>query len=458
MIVNYVQQQGATAIGHWVATGQLTEGSPLHAALHALLACAGAAASQQRCSSGAQGAAASSVLTGLFSDPRPEDTAQDREAKRNLITSIVTGIASTTHTDAATATHAAIAAVDNNWLATQQVIQMKQDISAAKNNLEMLKVIGKWGGIYTKQEVLTTVGLVNGLGEAGINDIKGMLEFLSDPVAGLKALKELIVNPEVRQQLGDSVFQELDNKIDRMQTALMVGGDEHAVQYGRDLGSLVWDISSVAIGVGGVAKAGGALAKAGINVSEDVLERMATSKANQLSKADAIASARELNNFYLDGGFPYVLPNEIRTSSGIVIRPNPDKTTTVLGTFLNDTNRIINEDLFLPKSMIITGPTQPGAFNGTFNLLNTPDRLYNLLGPEKFWEQVNKPFLDGAIKRGDDIVLATKPNRAPFNPNKDLSGNFYRADGGLTGFGREIEYLEKNGYIYQAATGKMVKP
>ncbi len=28
MIVNYVQQQGATAIGHWVATGQLTEGSP----------------------------------------------------------------------------------------------------------------------------------------------------------------------------------------------------------------------------------------------------------------------------------------------------------------------------------------------------------------------------------------------------------------------------------------------
>ncbi|UIX81325.1 hemagglutinin repeat-containing protein [Xylella fastidiosa subsp. sandyi] len=310
MIVNYVQQQGATAIGHWVATGQLTEGSPLHAALHALLACAGAAASQQRCSSGAQGAAASSVLTGLFSDPRPEDTAQDREAKRNLITSIVTGIASTTHTDAATATNAAIAAVDNNWLATQQVIQMKQDISAAKNNLERLKVIAKWGGIYTKQEVLTTVGLVNGLGEAGINDIKGMLEFLSDPVAGLKALKELIVNPEVRQQLGDSVFQELDNKIDRMQTALMVGGDEHAVQYGRDLGSLVWDIGSVAIGVGGVAKAGGALAKAGINVSEDVLERMAARNLEKLvvqyekyvDNAVSLIDKRHPNNKFIISG------------------------------------------------------------------------------------------------------------------------------------------------------------
>ncbi len=33
---------------------------------------------------------------------------------------------------------------------------------------------------------------MNGLGEAGISDIKGMLNFL-DPVAGLKGLKELIV-------------------------------------------------------------------------------------------------------------------------------------------------------------------------------------------------------------------------------------------------------------------------
>ncbi|KXB09845.1 hypothetical protein ADT32_11265 [Xylella fastidiosa] len=155
----------------------------------------------------------------------------------------------------------------------------------------------------------------------------------------------------------------------------------------------------------------------------------------------------------MDGGFPYVLPNEIRTSSGIVIRPNPDKTTTVLGTFLNDTNRIINEDLFLSKSMIITGPTQPGAFNGTFNLLNTPDRLYNLLGPEKFWEQVNKPFLDGAIKRGDDIVLATKPEERFLNRlASDGSGRIER-----TGFGREYDYLIGKGYVYDASSGMMKK-
>lgn len=47
MVVNYVQQQGASYIGQLVADGMLTEGSPLHAALHAIVACAGAVASNQ---------------------------------------------------------------------------------------------------------------------------------------------------------------------------------------------------------------------------------------------------------------------------------------------------------------------------------------------------------------------------------------------------------------------------
>ncbi|WP_425521422.1 hemagglutinin repeat-containing protein [Xylella fastidiosa] len=455
MIVNYVQQQGASAIGHWVATGQLTEGSLLHAALHALLACAGAAASQQHCSSGAQGAAASSVLTGLFSAPRPEDTAQDREAKRNLITSIVTGIASIGNTDPATATHAAIAAVDNNWLATQQKLQMENELKAARQKGFWAEeaVKAKWDAISAKQDILTTSTLLLGLAESAKSDLNGLVELVLHPIDTVNGLKALITDPAVRQQLGERLVQELNERVDRIQANTIFGGDLDALEYGRGLGTVVWDVGSLLVGVGGVAKGGELLAKAGINVSEDVLERMATSKANQLSKADAIASARELNNFYLDGGFPYVLPNEIRTSSGIVIRPNPDKTTTVLGTFLNDTNRIINEDLFLSKSMIITGPTQPGAFNGTFNLLNTPDRLYNLLGPEKFWEQVNKPFLDGAIKRGDDIVLATKPEERFLNRlASDGSGRIER-----TGFGREYDYLIGKGYVYDASSGMMKK-
>ncbi|MDD0930414.1 hypothetical protein [Xylella fastidiosa] len=272
------------------------------------------------------------------------------------------------------------------------------------------------------------------------------------PVDVFHELEKILTHPTLLLQLGERAVQNLYNKLSRMSEALIVGGDQHAEQLGEDLGSVIADVG-FALAAAGTVKAGEILAEAGINLSKDVLEGMATSKANKLSKADAIASARELNNFYLDGGFPYVLPNEIRTSSGIVIRPNPDKTTTVLGTFLNDTNRIINEDLFLPKSMIITGPTQPGAFNGTFNLLNTPDRLYNVLGPEKFWEQVNKPFLDGAIKRGDDIVLATKPEERFLNRlASDGSGRIER-----TGFGREYDYLIGKGYVYDASSGMMKK-
>ena len=98
--------------------------------------------------------------------------------------------------------------------------------------------------------------------------------------------------------------------------------------------------------------------------------------------------------------------------------------------------------------MVIDGPTQPGSFN----LLNTPDSLYQALGPQRFWEQINRPFLDAAIRRGDDIVLATKPNDF-------YALNRIMPDGSLqrTGFGREYDYLMSRGYRYEASTGKMIK-
>ncbi|ALQ96661.1 DUF769 domain-containing protein [Xylella fastidiosa] len=296
MIVNYVQQQGATAIGHWVATGQLTEGSPLHAALHALLACAGAAASQQSCSSGAQGAAASSVLTGLFSDPRPEDTAQDREAKRNLITSIVTGIASIGHTDPATATHAAIAAVDNNWLAAKQYVQMlNEEFEAAtekeKGRLEEEKVRAKWREIDARQDKLTVDGLLKGLKESGINDINGLEHLFLHPVDTVHELGKILTHPTLLLQLGESAVQELLNKVSRMSEALLVGGDQHAQQFGEDLGSVIADVG-VALAAAGTFKAAEILGEAGINLSKDVLEGMATSKANQLPHIEVVDTAK----------------------------------------------------------------------------------------------------------------------------------------------------------------------
>lgn len=58
LVVNYVQQRGAGYIGDR-RQRRTHRRLPLHAALHGIVACAGAAASSQSCGSGAAGAAAS---------------------------------------------------------------------------------------------------------------------------------------------------------------------------------------------------------------------------------------------------------------------------------------------------------------------------------------------------------------------------------------------------------------
>ncbi|MCO1349779.1 hemagglutinin repeat-containing protein (plasmid) [Burkholderia vietnamiensis] len=118
-IVNYLQQQGAAYIGDLVKEGAVTEGSPLHAAMHAIVACAGAAASSQSCGAGAMGAASASLLSNLFADS-PNETATEKQAKGNLISSIVAGVAAVGGVSATTATTAAQTEVENNFLTQPQ--------------------------------------------------------------------------------------------------------------------------------------------------------------------------------------------------------------------------------------------------------------------------------------------------------------------------------------------------
>ena len=82
-----------------------------------------------------------------------------------------------------------------------------------------------------------------------------------------------------------------------------------------------------------------------------------------------------------------------KATSGVPLRSTPGKTTTILGRYEDDTQYIIKE-LGIGKNTDFSG--NPGGFN----LLNTPDELYEQLGPDGFWEKYNKPFLDAAISRG----------------------------------------------------------
>ncbi|MDA0576415.1 hypothetical protein NP246_35210 [Burkholderia gladioli] len=255
----------------------MTEGSPLHAALHAIVGCAGAAPSSQSCGAGAMGAAASSLLTNLFAPPTPDMTEQEKEAKQNLISSIVAGVAAESGVGGASgaATTSATAAAQNNWLATEQRAQAQKEFAACTNLMCAVQTTGKWATVSSVQDAATLAGFGKGLAQAGWNDVRGLAEFLSDPVTGLNGMYQLINSKEMRDQLGQAVVDNLNSKIGQIQTALRVGGTDQALQLGESIGDLTWQVGSVVAGVGGAVKAGIGLAKVGITVGRDMLDSMA---------------------------------------------------------------------------------------------------------------------------------------------------------------------------------------
>ncbi|MGO3183427.1 MAG: hypothetical protein ACTIJ9_11400 [Aequorivita sp.] len=92
-------------------------------------------------------------------------------------------------------------------------------------------------------------------------------------------------------------------------------------------------------------------------------------------------------------------------SSGAQLVGNPEKTTTILGRWVGDMENI--KPSMLPKEMNVGTAFGEVAENpGGFNFLDVPQKLYD---PDTFFELYNKPWLDAAINRGDDIILATKP-------------------------------------------------
>ncbi|SFW90445.1 adhesin HecA family 20-residue repeat-containing protein, partial [Pseudomonas sp. NFACC09-4] len=282
MVVNYVQQQGSAYIGELVKKG-LKEGGPEHAALHAILGCAGAAASNQSCSAGALGGSAASLLAGLFDDADPNETAVEREAKRNLITSLVTGIATMSNPNgAATANNAATANVDNNWLATQQYVQAKKEIDAEPNPLKKLAIATKWQITSLKQDLLTGSGILkgftDGMAGAGLGALDSAVTFMTDPMQSWEAVKEFASSEEARALLGDSVAAAFKSQIDQIGTAIVEGGDANAENLGKQMGQAVALVVQLMVGGGnGSAESALALSRMGIDVSVNTVKRIEAS-------------------------------------------------------------------------------------------------------------------------------------------------------------------------------------
>ncbi len=72
---------------------------------------------------------------------------------------------------------------------------------------------------------------------------------------------------------------------------------------------------------------------------------------------------------------------------------------------------------------------------GGVNLLNKPDHYYDA---STWWDAYNKPWLNRAIDRGDDVYLATIPQKA--DEVMDAAGNLKGA------FAEELNHLVFRNY------------
>ncbi|MBC1945358.1 hypothetical protein HCJ32_10310 [Listeria booriae] len=200
------------------------------------------------------------------------------------------------------------------------------------------------------------------------------------------------------------------------------------------------------------------LARLGINSVDDLKRLGFTMKKLKLFGADNINDLAKLGINNTDDFVKAGLGNlddakrlfngagsklNYKTTSGLTLEVTPGKTTTVLGTYKDDTGAIIDE-LGNIKS------TDFGPRDGGFNLLNTPDELY--VTPEQFWREYNQPWLDKAIERGDIIKIATEPTNSTLRRINNVTGEVE-----LTGFGKEYYYLIENNYVYDPLTKSMVQ-
>ncbi|MDA7418214.1 DUF637 domain-containing protein [Xenophilus arseniciresistens] len=271
-LLDTMAAQGAFAIG-----SNFEPGSAINLLAHALAGCAVGAARAEGdggCAAGALGASLGELAGQLFD---PDATGQNGATEQfaSMIGGLGAALAGMDAGQINLAAQAGANAAANNWLATQQRAQMRREMEAANSALEKLKIMGKWVAVSGMQDALTTSGVGKGLLEAGISDVQGLAQFLANPLEGLNGLMRIIGSPEVRQQLGDAAFGELDAKLERMRTALELGGSQNAEQLGKDLGSLIWQLGSVASGVGATAKGGVALASAAASLGTRTLETAA---------------------------------------------------------------------------------------------------------------------------------------------------------------------------------------
>ncbi|WP_162876242.1 hemagglutinin repeat-containing protein [Achromobacter insuavis] len=115
--VNYLQGLAASEVKTIVsALGDGPTAETARAAMHAIVGCAGAAGKGGDCGAGALGAGSGAVLNALLAGDASKMTPEEKEVRRNLVGSLVAGIAEGSGVPGAEAVFAAINETENNYL------------------------------------------------------------------------------------------------------------------------------------------------------------------------------------------------------------------------------------------------------------------------------------------------------------------------------------------------------
>ncbi|CAE6869329.1 hypothetical protein R69658_08052 [Paraburkholderia aspalathi] len=361
------------------------------------------------------GAATASLLTNLFTNTDPNETEQQKQAKENLVDTLVAGIATATGSSSASTTvNAAQAEVENNWLATQQIVQAKKDWNACNGNaLCQMKTAGKWAGVSFRQDVLTTTGVGKGLAQAGFTDLQGIAQFLADPTKGLTALYQIVSDPSMASAAGKQVIDSVKQQITQMQQALTEGGDANAQMLGENLGNLMWQVGSLVTGVGGAAKASVELAGAGIRLGSQMLDDMGMLGRASLGANKAESIAATLNNFYRDGASPELV-KQAYSQAALSSTHNASSSEVVLGRYIAgsaDSYDVIAQ-----------------SRGATYFSMSDWNAVQGQMGAENMWN-INKAFLDQQMVQGKSFVFTANPELAPAQSYTRMELNYLKSSG-----------------------------
>ncbi|QVQ28286.1 hemagglutinin repeat-containing protein [Achromobacter deleyi] len=258
--VNYLQGLGAAQIK---ALGQQLggEGSIGHTALHAVLGCAGAAAQGASCGAGGAGALSSVVLNKLLDslkdDQNKELSPSDRQARLDLVSSIVAGIAAAVDPSAALpAQLAAQIEGENNYLSSAQGKQKAQEILDCNSFVCTVMVEVKWEAIHHGQDVSYYTGVVAALPASLYELAKGLVTIGASPLETYAALKELFSSDDVLGKIAEAEKQSYIERITRMQEEYQRAGAGGAFNAGLEGGKLLLEVAALVSVVAGVARSG----------------------------------------------------------------------------------------------------------------------------------------------------------------------------------------------------------